>query len=348
VIDLRSDTLSRPTAQMLEAMVRSPVGDEQKREDPTVIALEERVASLLGKDASVFVPTATMANQIALRTLTRPGDEVIADAEAHIYVWELAGPAVHSGLAMKALSSNNGHFSAEAVEQAFVGESIYRAPTRLLCVENTHAESGGRPWRPAELESVIATTKALGLRLHLDGARLLHAAVAIGLQPAEIAGPFDTVTFCLTKGLGCPVGALLAGDADVIESARRQKQLFGGAMRQAGVIAGAGLYALDHHIDRLVDDHEHARLFAASLAGASMLVASPETNMVLIDVGEQERAAALQSELRAAGVALSTIARPGVLRAVFYIDITTDQAREAAERTARVLAPTSTTARSTG
>ncbi|MGH3046739.1 MAG: threonine aldolase family protein, partial [Gaiellaceae bacterium] len=326
MIDLRSDTLTHPTQGMRRAMAEAVVGDEQKREDPTVIALEERGAELLGQEEAVYVPTATMANQIALRVLSEPGDEVIAEALAHIFRYELGGPAVHSGLAMKALHAEDGRFTPEQLREAVSPRGdLHVAPTRVVCVENTHNGGGGRVWSLQQVREIVAEARRHELAAHLDGARLMNAVVASGTPAAEYGQEFDTVTLCFSKGLGCPLGALVAGSRERMAKGRRMKHLFGGAMRQAGLVAAAGLYALDHHVGRLADDHENARRLAEGLAAAGLPVdlEQVETNFVLVDVGRRlgldgDEAIA---RLRAEGVLLSFAARAGVLRAVTHLGV---------------------------
>ncbi len=341
MIDLRTDTITQPTAAMRRAIAEAVVGDEQKREDPTVIALEERGAALLGHEEAVFVPTATMANQIALRTLTEPGDEVIAEAEAHIFRYELGGPAVHSGLVMKALVTEDGRFTAEQVREVVnPSADLHMAPTRLVCIENTHNGGGGRVWPLDQVREVAAEARGHRLGLHLDGARLLNAAVASGTAAAEYGREFDTVSLCLSKGLGCPLGALVAGSHERMAKARRLKHLFGGAMRQAGIVAAAGLYALDNHVDRLADDHANARRLVEGLAEAGMPVdaAQVETNFVLVDVGALGLGAdEAVARLRAEGVLVSFAARKDVLRAVTHLDVSAEDVERAIERIPRAL-----------
>jgi threonine aldolase len=342
VIDLRSDTLTQPPPAMRQAIAQAVVGDEQKREDPTVLALEERGAELLGQEEAVFVPTATMANQIALRSLSEQGDEVVAEQHAHVFLYELGGPAVHSGLVMKSIPTEDGRFTPEQVRAAVNPRpDPHMAPTRVLCLENTHNGGGGRVWPLAQVREVAAEARRHGLVVHLDGARLMNAAVASGTSPAEYGREFDTVTLCLSKGLGCPLGALVAGSRDRMVKGRRFKHLFGGAMRQAGIIAAAGLYALDNHIERLADDHANARRLAAGLkeAGLPVDLEQVETNFVLVDVGrlglsDDEALARLREE----GVLLSHATRRNVLRAVTHLDVSTDQIDEAVERVPRALA----------
>jgi len=344
MIDLRSDTLTQPSPGMRKAMAEAVVGDEQKREDPTVIELEERVADLLGQREAVFLPTATMANQIALRILSEPGDEVIAEAMAHVFLYELGGPAVHSGLAMKALQTDHGIFTADDVREAVNPPGdLHAAPTRIVCFENTHNGGGGRVWPLGHLRDVVSAARGLSLNVHLDGARLMNAAVASGVLAADYGREFDTVTLCLSKGLGCPLGALIAGSHERMVKARRMKHLFGGAMRQAGIVAAAGVYALEHNVDRLADDHANARRLGQGLAEAGLPVdlERVETNFVLLDVGRLGLAADdAVARLRAEGVLLSFAARKDVLRAVTRLDVTSEDIEGAIERIPRALAST--------
>jgi threonine aldolase len=338
VIDLRSDTLSQPTRAMREAMANAEVGDEQKREDPTVNELERRGAEFLGQEESVFVPTATMANQIALNVHGRPGDALVAERHSHILLSELGGPAVHSGLLTLGVPGIAGRFSPEQVVAELRDRtSVHVAPTRIVTVENTHNSSGGRVWPLAEIKALAATCHEHDLALHLDGARLVNAAVASGLTPAEIGREFDTVTICFSKGLGCPLGALIAGPSGLMQQARRGKHLFGGAMRQAGIVAAAALYALDHHVDRIADDHARARRLAEGLvdAGARVDLEQVETNFVQIDVGP-DRAAAIDA-LKRKGVLVSTTVHPTVVRAVTHIDIDDDDISAAIDAIPRSL-----------
>jgi len=324
VVDLRSDTATRPTPAMREAIARAEVGDEQKREDPTVLELERRAAALLGQQEAVFLPTATMANQIALRIQTRPGDELLAEENSHLLLAELGGPAVHSGLVTRGLPAVAGRFTPDQVRTAFREPGSTHYPrTRIVSVENTHNSSGGRVWPLDEVDALVATARELGIRVHLDGARLLNASVATGVAAAEYGRRFDSVTLCLSKGLGCPLGAVVAGSAELMVPARRMKHLFGGAMRQAGIVAAAGVYALEHHVDRLADDHARARRLGAALYDAGVPLANEvETNFVQVDVEplglSREDALVRLSE---AGVLLSPTVFPTVLRAVTHLDV---------------------------
>jgi len=322
VIDLRSDTLTQPTRAMREAIANAEVGDEQKREDPTVNELERRGAAFLGQEEAVFVPTATMGNQIALNIHGRPGDALLVERHAHIMLSELGGPAVHSGLLTIGLPGTAGRFSpADVVAEIRDRTSVHVAPTRIVTVENTHNSSGGRVWPLEEIRALGATCRDHELAYHLDGARLVNAAAASGVTAAEIGREFDTVTLCFSKGLGCPLGALVAGPSELMARARRGKHLFGGAMRQAGIVAAAALYALDHHVDRIAEDHARARRLAEGLveAGVRVDLDQVETNFVQIDVGP-DRAGAIDA-IKREGVLVSTTVHPTVVRAVTHLDI---------------------------
>ena len=335
MIDLRSDTATRPTEGMRAAIAAAEVGDEQKREDPTVNALQERAAALLGQEAALFVPTATMANQIALKLHTRPGDVLVAERHAHVVIYEYGGAAAHAGLLVEPIAGRAGRFGVAELEAASM-PSTKAADQRatLVALENTHNSSGGRCWPLPELRAVTQAARERGLATHLDGARLLNAAVATGVPPAELGGLFDTVTLCLSKGLGCPLGALLAGSAETMERAWREKHLFGGAMRQAGIVAAAGVYALDHHLERLADDHARARRLAEGwhAAGLPVDLEQVETNFVQLDVAalgfDRDHALAL---LRDAGVGLSSTIHPTVARAVTHLDVDDDDIERAVE-----------------
>jgi threonine aldolase len=338
VIDLRSDTATRPTQAMREAMAAAEVGDEQLREDPTVNELQRRAAELLGQEAALFLPTATMANQIALQVLGRSGGELLAEERTHVLIYEAGGPAVHSGLVMRGLPGVAGRLTPEQIRAAATGRDELQPPS-VLVLENTHRSSGARVWPLEELAAVAATARELGLAVHLDGARIMNAAVASGIPAAEFGRLADTVTLCFSKGLGCPLGAVLASSAERIEQAWRGKFLFGGAMRQAGIVAAAALYALDHHVDRLAEDHARARRLAEGLA-ASGLPVDPEeveTNFVGIDLGQLGlEPPEAKERLRQQGVLVSVL-RPGVLRTATYLGITDDDVDTAVEAIPRGL-----------
>ena len=341
MIDLRSDTVTQPTPEMRRAIAEAELGDEQKREDPTVLELERRVADLLGQEAAVFLPTATMANQIALKLHGRAGEVLLAEEHSHVLVYEYGGAAAHAGLMTMGLRGVAGRLEPEQIRDA-ASPSTKAADQRVtvLSLENTHNNAGGRVWPLAELADVVATARELELAIHLDGARLLNATVALAVDTALVGSLFDTVTLCLSKGLGCPLGAVLAGSHQLIDRAWREKHLFGGAMRQAGIVAAAGVYALDHHVDRLADDHSRARRLAESLEAAGLAVdlEQVETNFVQIDCAPLGlvRAEAL-ALLRDAGVGLSATIHPTVVRAVTHLGITDEDIDSAADSIPRAL-----------
>jgi threonine aldolase len=341
MIDLRSDTVTQPTPGMRQAIAEAAVGDEQKREDPSVLELERRVAELLGQEAAVFVPTATMANQIALKLHGRPGDVLLAEEHSHVVVYEYGGAAAHAGLVTRGLPGDGGRLSVEQVRVAAAPSTkIADQRATVLSLEDTHNNAGGRVWPLDELAELVAAARELGLAVHLDGARLLNATAAQNVRPAEIAGRFDTVTLCLSKGLGCPLGALLAGSQELIDRAWREKHLFGGAMRQAGIVAAAGVYALDHHVERLAEDNARARRLAENLvaAGVPVDLERVETNFVQIDLSELglDRAEAL-ARLLESGVGLSGTIHPTVVRAVTHLEITDEHVDRASGLIANVL-----------
>ena len=301
------------------------VGDEQRREDPTVIALEERAAELLGQDEAVYLPTATMANQIALSLLGVRGSELVVEETAHIMISELAGAAIHSGLQTRGIAGYRGRISPEQLRGALRPPDRLHGPQiSVVAVENTHNSAGGAVWPFDELRAIAQTAGELGFAAHLDGARIANASVATGVPMAEMGRLFQTVTLCLSKGLGCPMGAVIAGSPELMARARVEKHRFGGALRQAGIVAAAGLYALDHNIARLADDHARARRLAEGWADRGMPVELErvETNFVQLDAGSLGLTSAEAVErLKAAGLGLSGTVRPGVLRAVVHLDI---------------------------
>lgn len=321
-VNLFSDTQTRPTPEMRRAMAEAEVGDEQQLADPTVNALQGRVAELLGHEAALFLPSGTMCNAIAFRLHLRPGgDEVILDRTAHPVHYEAGGPAALSGAMMKQLDGEGGVFAPEQLEAAIhpPGDR-YGARSRLVSVEQTTNIGGGRVWPLQTVEGVLGVASEHGLRAHLDGARLMNAVVASGVAAARYASGFDTAWIDFTKGLGAPVGAALAGSRELIDEAWRYKQMLGGAMRQAGIIAAAGIYALEHNVERLAEDHENARALAGGLAeipGVEIDPAGVETNIVIFEVAD---AFALVGALWARGVQLSPLDDRRV-RAVTHLDV---------------------------
>jgi threonine aldolase len=284
-----------------------------------------------------------MANQIALNILGRPGDALLVERHAHIMLSELGGPAAHSGLLTIGLAGTHGRFSPEQVVAEIRDRtSVHVAPTQIVAVENTHNSAGGRAWPLEEIDAMVATCREHELSVHLDGARLVNAAVATGVEPARIGRGFDTVTLCFSKGLGCPLGALIAGSQELMARARRGKHFFGGAMRQAGIVGAAALYALDHHVDRIVEDHARARRLAEGLvdAGVGVDLDQVETNFVQIDVGP-DRAAAIE-RIKEHGVLVSTTVHPTIVRAVTHLDISDDDIETATEAIPAALGATRT------
>ncbi|HKA15958.1 MAG TPA: GntG family PLP-dependent aldolase [Myxococcota bacterium] len=328
-IDLRSDTVTQPTPAMREAIAKAPVGDDVYGEDPTVDALQRRAAQLVGKEAALFVPSGSMGNQASLRTLTRPGDVVLASENAHLLRYEAGAPAALWGVHVKTIGQG-GLFDARDVRQAAgPSQDSHVAPTTVLAFENTHNFAGGRIFPLDALRDAAAAARELGLSLHLDGARLFNAVVATGVTAATWAELFDTVSFCLSKGLGAPVGSLVCGTRARIREVHRARKLMGGAMRQAGILAAAGVYALDHHIERLAVDHANAKRFAAGLGALGIPVRpAPETNMVMFEVAD---AAAFARGLSERALRINPIA-PGRFRAVTHLDVSADDIEEALGR----------------
>jgi threonine aldolase len=312
-VNLYSDTQARPTEGMRRAMAEATVGDEQRGLDPEILRLEERVAMLLGHERGLFLPSGTMCNGIAFRLHIGPGgDEVILERTSHPVVAEAGGPAAISGAMLNPIDGDGGRFTGEQLEAAIRPPDRYLPRSRLVSVEQTTNLGGGRIWPLEQIDAVLATARAHGMRAHLDGARLLNAVVASGVSAERYASGFDTAWLDFSKGLGAPVGAVLCGSAELIEEAWRYKQMWGGALRQAGVLAAACLYALDHHVDRLAEDHENAKLLARGLG-----LPEPATNIV---IAERPDAAELRAKLADHGVESSMIA-PGRLRFVTHLDV---------------------------
>jgi threonine aldolase len=343
MVNLYSDTQTRPTPEMREAIARAEVGDEQRRADPTTVALEERVAALLGHEAAVFLPSGTMCNEIAIRLHIRPGgDEILLGHDTHPLRFEGGAPAALSGAVMTVVEGDGGMFTPEALDAAIRAHPAgdrYAPRPRLVCVEQPTNMGGGRVWPLAQIEAVLDVAREHGLRAHLDGARLMNAAVASGVDAAAWARGFDSAWLDFTKGLGAPVGACLAGSRELIAEAWRWKQMLGGAMRQSGIVAAAGLHALDHHVDRLADDHARARRLAEGLAGlpgVAIDATTVETNIVIFGVPD---APAFCAALEREGVGMLPVG-PDRVRAVTHLDVDDagiDRALEAAAGALRML-----------
>ena len=320
-VDLRSDTVTRPTPAMRKAIAEAIVGDDVYGDDPTVIELERRVAGLAGKEAALFVPSGTMGNQLAVHVQVKPADEVVLEASSHIFLYEQGGIAAASGALAHIVTAERGVMLPGALTGAIRGDDDHNARVTLVCVENTHNLSGGSIVPLAALQAMRATALARGVRVHLDGARLWNAAVASGVAIADWAACADTVMMCFSKGLGAPVGSILVGDAATIRAARRARKRFGGSMRQVGMLAAACLYALDHHVTRLADDHGRARALAAGLARVpGVTVDAPDTNIVFANLAPQVDTPALVAALRERGVWMSQYG-PKRVRAICHLDV---------------------------
>lgn len=343
-IDLFSDTKTRPTPAMRAAIAAAEVGDEQFFEDPTINRLRERICALLGKEDAVFLPSGTMCNEIAIAVHCRPGDEVIAAAGSHVVDYEGGGPAALAGVMLRALPSQPGlvpgTFDETAVRSAIRVESRYFPRSRLVCVEQTMNSAGGRIWPLEQLQSVARVARDHGLATHIDGARLLNAVVASGVSAQDYARDYDSVWIDFSKGLGCPVGAMLAGSREFIAQAWRLKQRWGGALRQAGILGAAALHALDHHVDRLAQDHANAQLLAGEVSLMPGIAIEPElvqTNLVFFDVRQTgHTAAAVCEALRDGGVLMGAVGEYRI-RAVTHLDVTRDDVLEAVKVLDRVV-----------
>lgn len=333
-IDLRSDTVTRPTAAMREAMASAEVGDDVFGEDPSVNRLEAVAAARVGKEAALFVPSGTMANQIAIGIHTRHGESVLASQGAHILRYEAGGAAALSGVQITTIGAR-GLFDDEDVRAAVLpATNVHFAPTSLLAIENTHNASGGRIFPLAQLEAATAAARDEGLRTHLDGARLFNAVVASGVAAPRWAASFDTLSFCFSKGLGAPVGSVLCGSRDAIARARRLRKMFGGGMRQAGILAAAALHAIEHHMARLADDHANARRLAEGIQNLGLPVDPlPETNIVIFEVADTIGFARAAHECGVLVIPLD----PGRFRAVTHLDVSADDIDEALTRIAIML-----------
>ncbi len=331
-IDLRSDTVTQPTEAMLQAMMTAELGDDVLGDDPTVNALEARVATLLGKEAAVYMPSGTMTNQVGIRVHTEPGDEIVLADNAHVYFYEAGAPAALSGVMPRLLAAPHGIFTGATLRAALRPANLHFPRTKLVCLENTSNRGGGACWPISTIREVLQVAREAGLKLHLDGARLWNAAVATGISEKEYAGYFDTVSVCFSKGLGAPVGSALAGSSADIARARRFRKMFGGGMRQAGVIAAGALYAVEHHRDRLADDHANARRLAEGLAEIPGIEIDPETvetNIVIFKVTTMPAAALVEKlgtdQIRVLATGADTI------RAVTHLHISRENIEQVIE-----------------
>ena len=339
-IDLRSDTLTQPSAEMRRAIAEAEIGDDVFGEDPSVNALQEKAAQLLGKEAAIFVCSGTMGNQLAIRAQTQHGDEIIAEKDSHTINFEAGGVAALSGVLVNTLEGKRGILRVEQIKEAMRPKDHHFAPTRLICLENTHNRGGGSVYPLEEIVRIRDLAEETGLRMHLDGARLFNASVASGVEPREYARYFDSVSFCLSKGLGCPVGSVVGGSAELIDTVHRFRKMFGGGMRQAGILAAAGLYALKHNIARLKEDHDTAKTLARalhSIEGVSINPDEVETNIVIFEVAETGRDAQIITDLlKERGVLVFPISQTRI-RAVTHLDVSRPDIEQAIEVLKEVL-----------
>jgi len=332
-IDLRSDTVTRPTAAMRKAMASAEVGDDVYGEDPTVNQLQETAARLVGKEAALFVASGTMGNQVSIAAHTRPGDLVLAAEDVHILIDESGASAALWGVQIETIGAE-GVFSGADVTDAIFPDDVHHPPARLLAVENTHGAAGGRVFPLEQLKEAAGTAREHGLALHLDGARLFNAAIATATPAANLAEPFDSLSFCLSKGLGAPVGSVVCGSAEFISAAHRARKQLGGGMRQAGIIAAAGLHALEHHVERLAEDHANARRLAVGLEKLGLKVDPfPETNIVMFGA---EDTSGLLREISSRGVLVLQFSE-SCLRAVTHLDVSAADIDEALNRISEVV-----------
>ncbi len=339
-VDLRSDTVTKPSVAMRQAMADAEVGDDVFGDDPTVNRLQDRVAELMGKEAAIFMPSGSMANQTAIRAQTQPGDEIIAHQDSHIYHYEAGAPAALSGCLLRLLPGRGGQYVAADVDEVIRPKNSHFAQSRLVVIENTHNRGGGTCWSLSAIEQIKQVADKHGLSMHLDGARMMNACVGKGYKPADCAKYFDTVSMCFSKGLGAPVGSAVAGSAEMIQRVHRFRKMFGGGMRQAGVIAAAALYALDHNIERLAEDHQNAKRLGEALAATgrvSIDLDMVETNIVYFDIDPGfGTAQQVCDRLHEDGVWMMGVS-PQRVRAVTHLDVSSAAIDKAIEVSQRVL-----------
>ncbi len=330
MIDLRSDTVTLPTKGMIAAMMKAPLGDDVFEEDPTVNKLEKMIAEMFDMEAAIFCPSGTMTNQVAIKCHTQPGDEVICDKLSHVYIYEGGGIAFNSGCQVKALEGNHGRINSQQVKAAVNADDVHKAKTNLVVLENTANRGGGSCYEFSEIESIKHVCLQNNLMFHLDGARLFNALVAKKEKPEEYGKIFDSISVCLSKGLGAPVGSILIGKKDFIKQARRMRKVFGGGMRQAGILAAAGIYALENHVQRLVEDHHHTGLIANELKEKGFIaeIFPVETNIIIFEVKGKYTAASLAAELKKQNILAIAISSTQI-RMVLHLDITNEMIQQA-------------------
>jgi threonine aldolase len=334
IIDYRSDTVTKPSKEMLEAMVQTEVGDDVFGEDPTVGKLERKMAELFGMEAGIFVPSGTMGNQLALHVHSKPGDEVICDYQSHIYLYESGGLAANSGLQVKLIQGDRGRINATQVEAAINADFDWLSRSSIVSIENTCNKAGGSVYELAELQKISGLCKQKGLKLHLDGARIFNALVAKNQNPVDFQGLFDSISICLSKGLGAPVGSVLIGNSTFIKEARRVRKRWGGGMRQAGYLAAAGLYALENHVERLLMDHQRAQIVAKTVRELPFVteLLPVETNILIFNLAKPEFVASFLQQLEKNGIKAIQFG-PNSVRMITHLDITD----EGIQRTMEVL-----------
>lgn len=327
MIDLRSDTVTKPSPEMRKVMAEAEVGDDVFGEDPTVRLLEETVAEILDKEAALFVPSGTMGNQICIHVHTQPGDEMICDDQCHIFHYEAAAASMFSGVQLKTLTGTDGLLSAEQIEAAINDDDIHHAPTRLIALENTHNRGGGVVYPIETIAAIASVARKFNIAMHLDGARLFNASVYSGVDPRRYAALFDSVMVCLSKGLGAPVGSVIAGSPSFISKARRARKAFGGGMRQAGIIAAGGLYALEHHRHRLIEDHQRAKQLALAIGELkpfTLNLDKVQTNIVIFSITDEKLNAEDVVHTLQANRILSLAFDKKRVRLVTHLDLTDD------------------------
>jgi threonine aldolase len=334
LIDLRSDTVTKPSKAMRQAIAEAEVGDDVFEDDPTVKKLEEMVAELLGKEKALFVPSGTMANEVAIKSLTKPGDEVILEEDSHIYNYEVGAPSVLCGVQLNPLKGKRGVMTLQQILDQIRTQDIHVPPTTLICLENTHNRAGGTIYPLEEIKKIREATKPFGIKMHLDGARLWNATIAAGIPLDEYARHFDSVSVCLSKGLGAPIGSVISGTSDFIQIARRNRKMFGGGMRQVGIIAAAGIYAIENNFNRLIEDHRNAKALAQGLSKIpkiSLDLESVQTNIVVIDIKQSGMDVTdLLEKLKEKGVLAVPFGKNEV-RCVTHLDVSRDDIYKALE-----------------
>ncbi|MEJ2627425.1 MAG: low-specificity L-threonine aldolase [bacterium] len=333
-IDLRSDTFTKPSAEMREAMKNAEVGDDVFGEDPTVNRLQEEVAGLLGKETGLFVASGTMGNQVALNSLTQPGQEVILEENAHIFYYEAGAPSLLSGVQLRTIPGKDGILTDQSIEKAIRPPNVHFPPTSLICLENTHNRAGGKIYPLPEIKKIHTLAKKHGLKMHLDGARLWNASVATGISLKEYAHYFDSINVCFSKGLGAPVGSMLLGSKEIMKTAHRYRKIYGGGMRQAGIIAAGALYAVNNNIERLSQDHDNAKKLAQgfnSVPGFSVNMNNVETNIVMVDVDKNHFTAdQVVARLKKHNILILAVG-PQRLRAVTHLDVNSTDIKTAVD-----------------